>query len=546
MRNLSVAMSSNSFRLTTAPLQFVRYEVCTLHSEFNEHSVLTLQGMIDEEQVSTFLQATEQLCVLHYINEDVEIIWHGIVKEMTLSKAAGQTIAHVRIVGKTCLADAHNQTRTFKGTQQSLQQLSDQMADPNLPKLYGEKANADIYAPYLIQYEETNWQFLKRQAAKQQIPLIAEEMDGYVELTTDVQEHSRRYEFGISDHVTLQNTAVTLSTLPLANKTQQRQFETNIYALGERLQIETNDYIICAKTMELQHLPSLHVVYELKTEQALIQHVTEHPLAQQTLQATILHTNDSMHLGRVAVRFDWEQEQDVEARLLPFATPFTAQQIGFHALPEPGERVYVLFRTHEEVEAFVYLAERTQPNNRLTNEQQIWRTAKGVEILLGEQLVKLTIPDEHQSAFTLQEQAMRLHFQQREIELTTEKITIKDAHNQVTLTKDGIELMTGEQSIRMQQQALELQSGNSSIILSADGIILKGTTIELQSTNDLNVKSQRMKTNVKQVDLKSENLDMDIENNVKLKANQVKIEANNTYELESSKVKIKSKNVSIG
>lgn len=526
---------NNGFRLTTEPLQFVRYEVCTLHSEFNQHSVLTLQGLIDEAHIADFLQATEQMCVLEYINEDVDIHWHGIVKEVTLSKAAGQVAANVRVVGKTCLADEVAVTHTYSGEQQSLQQLVKQMNDVHMPKLYGDQVNDAFYAPYVIQYDETNWQFLKRQAAQQKLPLIIEEMEGFIEIFTDVQMHARRYELGVHDCVQMSETAAKISTLPLANKTRQRQFETTIYMLGERLQIENNEYIVCAKTYELHHAPSLQLHYKLQTADTVKPMPISHPLQQQTVKATVLHTEDTAHLGRIAVRFAWEQEQQVTERLYSWLTPFSANDAGFHALPEVGECVHVLFRS-DEVDAVVYLAERTKPNERLTNKQQMWRTADGVEVLLGNQLIKLSIPDEQQSAMTLQEQSMRLHFQRREIELTQDAITIKDGQNRITLTKSGIELATKEQTIQLLEHSLHVQSGDQRIILQADGIQLQAKNIELQATNTVTINGKLLQVAMKEAAIQTEK--------VKVDAEAFTLEAKNKLQLNSEAIGLNS-NVSI-
>ncbi|SOC09049.1 hypothetical protein SAMN05880501_105172 [Ureibacillus xyleni] len=521
-------MKNSELHLSTEPLPFLHYEECILHSEVNQHTKLTLKGLISEELIHEFMDAAEQNLNLHYKNDDIEFFWVGIIQEISIKRFAGGTKAEVIVLGKTIEADRSPYTRSIQGDSLSLKEIANHLHDAAFKNFYGQVANTSLYNNWLIQYEETNWQLMNRLASQNNIPLFIDDWDGQLELYAGFQNNNETYQLGPHDYVEMNTRQIKLSSFPLHNKDFLKQPSTTFHIVGEKLQIEGKPYTIVARTLHLHQFSSFQVDYVLVVENKWKSNQPQHPIEGRTFRGIVVNTKDPEHLGRVAVCLPWENENDVINRFLPWATPFATKEIGFHTLPELHEIVFVMFPTCEVEDVFVYLTERTMSNERLTNDMQYWRTADGTQIALSKHLLTLSIPhpetQETKRHIVLKENELEIHFDGRQIKLDSQKLLVNDDKHQIEMNEQGIHLTTDENTkIQIQPNHIVFKNEKQLIELSENGIVIKGTNLTIEA-NEIKADATELTATAK---------------------SGIKLSSQNTT-IECSQIEMKSRNISMG
>lgn len=140
-----------------------RILACETESRIGEHSTLILSGLVDnEEELLYGVPECQDIEVFVRGGEGVEPIFSGIVTSIQVTESGQMKTARIEAKSRSWLMDRTRRSRSFQDSRITFQALAQEVLSD-----YGESSL--IYAAesretgcLIVQYEETDWVFLKR------------------------------------------------------------------------------------------------------------------------------------------------------------------------------------------------------------------------------------------------------------------------------------------------------------------------------------------------------------------------------------------------
>lgn len=139
---------------------------CEIKSQIGEHSTLTLGGYADKEELLLSVPDCQDIEVSIQDKEGTKILFSGIVTNIRITQEGQMKTVWIEGKSRSWLMDRKKHSRSFQDVQTTYQALVEEVI-----KDYG--GSSLIYAgeclpagELIIQYEETDWVFLKRVLSK--------------------------------------------------------------------------------------------------------------------------------------------------------------------------------------------------------------------------------------------------------------------------------------------------------------------------------------------------------------------------------------------
>ena len=205
------------------------YDISITH-EVNQHSKLSLEGLLTAETneklesiINDVKQNDEIQIIAHYDNGD-EVLFTGVPNTLEISISQNQGYITMECYSGTYEMDMHEHSRSFQNEKLLYSDLMDQVVN-RYPKgrSINTGAKGKVLGRPVIQYKETDWDFLKRMAAR----------EGTV-LTPDITTSSAKLWLGIPDSPKI----VDVKNQKLV---QHLRSETEYQRAGYYYELEMND-----------------------------------------------------------------------------------------------------------------------------------------------------------------------------------------------------------------------------------------------------------------------------------------------------------------
>jgi len=458
------------------------YEVKTLHDlcliqTVNDHARLSIVGFIPEEKKASCLQkaSTTDRIELYQKKggERVQPLFIGYVTEVAVQMVRGVYQITIEAISATFQLDCQRRKRSFQHAKMRYSDMIQQvLADYPGADVIDTVSKTTPLQQFILQYEETDWQFLQRMASHFRTVLIPA-IDG----------EQPKFWFGLPEGrvATISSTNYTLSKnraqfLQIAHNDLERpvvessmlMYNVESYQplrLGARVSFQKKELVV-AQSIARMKQGVLTFDYQLLPESGVRQERRTIPLlAGVSIEGTVLAIQKDqvqLHLS-----IDSEQKKE-EATWFSLATPYSAEgHSGFYSPPEEGDQVHLLFPTSQETAAFVRQSVRksgdTNPKTA-DSKTAYWGTAKGKHLKFDPQSVELTATE---GAVFLQ-----LHQESG--------ITIHSKHP-LTVTASEDVTLTGKTMTMSGTESLRFTCGSSSLVL--DGITdIQGQTVMMTAS----------------------------------------------------------------
>lgn len=458
------------------------YEVQTLHDltfvqTINDHARLSITGIIPESKKDSCIQlASSSDCIELYQKNNGQrgrALFKGQVNEIAVRMVRGVYQIEIDAVSSTFQLDCKQNVRSFQHDKMTYNEML-KLILANYPgaDIIDTASKATTLKQFILQYKETDWQFLKRMASHFRtvvIPAVDTETpklwfglpEGQAEkLTADsytiIKDRSMYYQ-------TLHND--TEKPLEERDTVTYVIESTKPLSLGDRVQIQGKEMVVATSIAKMQR-GILTFEYRLKPEQGIRQGRLNIPLLPGvSIEGTVLEVKKD--LVRLHLSIDPAQKKE-EAAWFPLATPYTAEgHSGFYSPPEIGDAVHLTFSTHREEAAFVRQTVRkggdTNPKTA-DHQTSYWGTPRGKEIKLDPQSVTLTATEGAVFLQLHQESGVQVH--------SKHPLTLK-ANDNLSFTGKSISMSAAE--------SLRFTCGSSSLVL--DGITdIQGEVVEMEGS----------------------------------------------------------------
>jgi hypothetical protein len=454
------ALSYDNLRVS--PFELVSLQELTITKQMNEHTYVKFTGIVDEEKKDSYVRLSSSNTVVEITQVNEEggswVLFSGLILNLSVSVNRGVHILEVEGVSHTHELDIRKKSRSFQNHSMTYPQLLDQIAEgySNIDIMDAATDGAAI-GKFTLQYEETDWQFLKRIASRLRTGLMPASVFD-----------SPKFYFGVFD--TSSKGKLQDFNYQVRKRMDKFRYTTqNTSAkVGEDdfiyYEVETGRVLDLGNAIEFKG--KLLYVYEAYTEmkKGLLRHryilSSRHGLRQNTfyndkiigvsLQGQVIGINKDKL--KIHLYIDPEQQAG-EAHDFPYSSVYTAEgNSGWYVMPEKGDHVRVYFPGNKEEEGVATSSVRQNAeegeSNKLSNpDHKFFRTPAGKELKMTPDEVIVTGKDgkifirlsEGGGIEIISSQLIKLNAKE-DIMINADKSIVISAKDQLSLTCKGSSL----------------------------------------------------------------------------------------------------------
>ena len=333
----------------TSPWDIQTIEELSIKKSMNHHAQLRIRSIISESTAAKVgLQETMQDSIQIYTEDEGKKVWlfKGRLKDVNVSFKAGLYTLTAWFISETIILDREKKSRSFQDTSLTYSDIAAKIMEDYPDKSFELTVEPLAIDGPLIQYQETDWQFIKRLASYQEAVIVPD-------VTMDGQIFSYGYPSGYAKTLPDTNTYTCGKDIkayytdnvfnPELNENEYTYFEVESYdefIFGDKVTFRDIELYVGAIGIQLK---DGLLVYTVKLVRQMVlrqNHIYNEKLQGISLQGTIL----ALQNQEIKLHLDIDQDQDEAAAYwYPFAPPTTdilylMPQIGTNAsLYIPGE-----------------------------------------------------------------------------------------------------------------------------------------------------------------------------------------------------------------
>ncbi len=443
------------------PFQPQHIDQLQITRTINDHTFLHIRGMLSEEQGAACIgqNMEQEPIVIRQLDDQgqsLRRLFHGIVTQMSVNCTRGVYTFELKAASHSYQMDIKLKKRSY----QDIHRTYDDLVTSMVRKYeYGDAIDTVTnYAKldtFVLQYEETDWAFLKRLASRFGSVLVPE-----------VTAASPKVFFGMPEgkqhkveRDVFYRVRKTFHELDAEKPGEQRagSYVTytieslQYYALGDliTLPIGQGKELVVVRAVTTLADGLLRTRYDLQAEQNIRYARYENDQATGiSLTGTVLKVQQDF----VQLQLDIDPKQDpAKACWFPVATRYVAEEhSGWYDMPEIGEQVELYLPTHREQDAYVTDSLRQQRHANGQPNVKVWQHVQGSGIEMSEQ--ELTLSTSDGFSITLNEDG---------------GITI-NSPGDVQIQGGHVKLDAGEELSLEAGTALYLKGGESSMVLDGE------------------------------------------------------------------------------
>ncbi len=441
------------YTVRVKPFDLIAILTLDIHKEINRHGSMTIEGYIkdeDEEAYLTLLQTDCRVLVEAAGGAgESEILFWGPVRNFELGVDNDQKKLKLEVVSGSWLMDRKRHIRTFQNSRQTYLEITKQILREYVGGNVIDTASVNIPTEgFVLQYRETDWEFLTRLVSGASTFLTPECLRDGVKLyiglpardtviLVDDMHYRMFQEMEERDGSVSKCMGYTVSM-------------RDIYPMGTR-------FLIAGQAMSVYRIESrylggemLHVYYARRGEDLPTQRRPLYGAQGASLAGLVMDVKED----RVKIRFlQDENRSGISDTWFPFSTVYaTDTGTGWYWMPEIGEQVRLYIPGWDEREAYAASAVYGEAGRegRMHPDHKILKTAHGKEIRFTPDEIVIT-----------NNQGLRIEL----------------------LDNEGIRIVSNRSIAIEAGEDMTISSGKGSIAVAADdALILKqqGTEISLQ------------------------------------------------------------------
>jgi len=431
----------------------------------NEHAMVSITGIIGSDKRDEYIQKAMKetwVQIVAYNEDDQEsTLFYGILTDFKVRTEGNGCVMELILHSGTKLMDYEKHIRTFQRSGYSYEEISwlCNAEYENANTILAEGKEASIPG-FMMQYEETDWQFLRRLASTLNTVLIS-----------DSKGKGEKYYIGVQDRGVLAELEVENYTICYENKLSASGTKENItgyivesrsiLALGNQTTFQGNKLWVW-KVETVWKGNELYHKYYLKAKAGF--HVPRE-YHQEIIGLSLMGKVKAVSGEQVKVEITKDSNSQSGQRWFAFSTVYSSPDgAGWYCMPEIGDTIRLYCPSEDESQAYVISAVHEDKGKgiRTNPDHKIWRNKQGKEIRMTPEKILLTNND-GMSVELIDGQGIKI--------TSNASINIKAADNINIKTNASLEMAAANKIV--------LKQGDTVMELS-DGIKLFGAKINLQ------------------------------------------------------------------
>jgi len=360
-KNKAEKMESIDYRqikISTFDLQYIKSFKVT--ASINNHSTLDLIGILPEGRKDADIHTSYNTPIEIYSMKDNEkkIIYIGIITEIKVKKESDCYELHIKAKSYTYLMDIRRKSRSFQNTNMNINELINTITSHYYNGVCNSYLTNEAVNRLWVQYNETDWEFLKRIASYYNSGLFPNNTIEGVHYFVDTPELSTK-SIEINEYVATKliqdYELIKENDIENASEMDYILYKVKSYSLlelGDNVNFKNQFFYVSELTYEIKDNDSiLENTYVLKPKGGQKQkRIYGENLSGISLKGSVLEVAGD----QIKVQLDIDEKQDSSnAYWFTYSTiAASGDGSGWYFMPEINDRVRVYFPTNDEKDAF--------------------------------------------------------------------------------------------------------------------------------------------------------------------------------------------------
>lgn len=386
-------------KYSVEPFALERILELELVKKVNEHTKLYVRGVLKEGAGDSLIAQQWDAQAIKLIKSG-KTLFSGVATDVGVVCENGIYYLEAEAVSWTVMMDREEKKRSFQEKGRSYQSIVNQLA--------GEAGGtAKCVAPdkqienLLLEYRETDWEFLKRLASHSNSVLVADPTKDIPAFSfglaggNSYTEETNKADFSVKKKVSRyrklsQCQDISYQEVDAVEYTIRTEFAE--LEIGDQVSIRGKALYV--REVQIRLKGSVFMcTCSATTKPGISASKACHPyISGLTLDGKVLKAiNDTV---KVHLSIDQAQEEG-KAYPFPYATGFSTEgHTGWYVMPEEGDTVQVIFPTEDENQAYAVQSMRQEDTEKTADPRvKFLRTADGKEIKLDREEILITAKD---------------------------------------------------------------------------------------------------------------------------------------------------------
>ncbi len=331
--------------------------------ELNEHGRLYMTAIIQEESKADFAKNITGYKTIEVVSQDEKdeyvTLFKGVVTKVVVHQIKG--VYFLIVEGKTgsLKADAEIKSRSFQDKEMTYRYMVKKVISDNGGDI-NYKATQKSIEKFIMQYKETDWQFIKRMASHFNLPIVASLIDSLPKITFGIPQGDnlgdlQKFNYYMTKDIEKYNREVVNENKHLKSLDTVEfhiEIEKN-FNIGDKFtyydilsQKTYSNFLIKRKEIIMLN-GALRFRYAISPKGGLtVEKMYNEKIVGLSLKGEVLKVIQDT----VKVKLEIDDEQDeAKAWRFKYTTPYTAEgNSGFYIMPEIDDTVLIYFPNREE------------------------------------------------------------------------------------------------------------------------------------------------------------------------------------------------------
>ncbi len=375
----------------------LKLEELTISRKINDHVRVHLRGvLLGEDAVlgDQYVKVTDEQTkvTIDHLNEAgsfIRNLFTGMIARIKVEHEGGNTYLEAECVSYTYKMDTHIKKQSFQDVKLTYGELLDKFESKYqavIKNMIGEKTPL---GEFTLQYNETDWEFLRRLASRCGTGLIADAATAQPRFWFGVPKNEKSYQYRELEVIKCQ-----LGKRVAENHSIFVYYQletTRMLNIGDKIAFKDGRELYISEANAVLKEDTLRFIYTLGTHDDLgRKEIYNQQIVGVLMSARVI----AVEKETVKLNFDLDKEHVAKEKAFPFtyATTYNAAgNTGWYCMPEVGDKVQLYFPVNEESRAFAIAASRSAGGKTTDAAVKYWRNKQGREIKFSKEEIEISV-----------------------------------------------------------------------------------------------------------------------------------------------------------
>lgn len=450
------------YNIRTSPITFLDILELQVDEEINCHGKVMISGHITDEQEEGYLgmlsgNVWEQIRITGKEGE-VRTLFSGIISDFSIIHRNDQSKLTLEIKSGSLLLDEKKHLRSFQNPHMKYMQIFQEItAEYKQAEIFFSEPWEEKTGELILQYYETDWEFLKRIASRRHQFLVPDPQTMGIKLSyalpkgerfilPEGEKYTMRKDLSGYREKLYRNMPVSESDC-LEYMAECRE----VQKIGDYTILYGEPFYIYKIQSRYQGGELVHCYYMKRKRGIEVPEKYQEKMAGCALSAVVIGVREDK--VQIAVTNDESREQEIDI-WYPYATVYsTGDGTGWYCMPEPGDMVRLTVPEKAEKDAFVISSVHVETDSvdRKNPEHKVFKSKYQKEVRFTPDSIVIT-----------NNQGNRIELIDEEgIRIISANSVMLEAGKDLTITSNnGSLLVAGASSVNFKQKGTSIQLNN--------------------------------------------------------------------------------------